>query len=268
MNKRYRKKNNSNNKNYNNNQNNYKGKNNFSNSPPNPTLIEDQPFVQSMNNPNHLDKFRYTIFYIADKLLFKLEVSRNNLPERRYVFDYRNYLDAQFFPDIRLVIIEKNDRIIIDENLNPVLVESEKKIKEDFKKRSTTFNMVTFPRFLTELEIILNELRSPGLFKYDDNDQLILNELNAKKYIHYIRSSFDDIIIEPWVVQDNNKVLNEGIKLTLIDDLKKEHIAYLTYDEFYAMYWNLSKIDIHDMTMNIYFKLYFKPVKNDNKFRR
>ena len=217
----------------------------------------------SLGNPNRLDRIRYTIFYLPDKLLLKLEIPRGISPEKRFIFDYKNYLDAQIFIDIRLLILHKEKS-----ELNPVLVESEKKIKEDFKKRSTTFNMITFPRFINELDMLLVELRSPDLFKYDDNDKLILNGNNWKKYIHDIRSSFDRILINPYVVEGNDKILCEGVRLTLIDDLGKHHNVDLTYNELYALCWTLKNTDINTMALNIYLRLYFRPVKTDNFNRR
>jgi len=217
----------------------------------------------SLGNPNRLDRVRYTIFYLPDKLLFKLEIPRGLSPEKRFIFDYKNYLDTQIFIDIRLMILNK-EKI----ELNPVLIESEKKIKEDFRKRSTTFNMITFARFLNEIDMLSIELRSPELFTYDDNDKLILNGNNWKKYIHDVKSSFDRIIMAPHVVENKDKIPCEGVKITLIDDLNKHHNVELTYDEFYALNWTLKNTDINTMALNIYLRMYFRPVKTDNFNRR
>jgi len=216
--------------------------------------------ITSIGNPNYLDKIRYLIFQIPDKIIFKLEVQRGNDPERRFTFDYKNYLDTQIFPDIRMIIIEKkkNDN-------NSILVESEKKIKEDFKKRSTIFSTFNFPKLLMELEMILNELRAPGMFKYNTDDVLTINDEMSKRCTHIIWSSFDKIIISPDVVENNEGIKYEGVKLVLYDDIGGQHICKLTYEELFSLHWNLKQIDITGMALDIYLRMIFKPVNNNHR---
>ena len=211
--------------------------------------------ITSIGNPNYLDKIRYMIFQIPDKIIFKLEIQRGILPERRFTYDYKNYLDIQMFPDIRMIIVEK---IKIDDN--------EKKIKEDFKKKSTLFSTFNFPKFLMEIELILIELKMPGLFKYD-NDVLTINEEMSKRCTHIIWSSFDKITISPDIVETNTGINCEGIKLALYDNLGISHICKLTYDELYALHWNLKQIDINGMTLDIYLRIIFKLINNKENRR-
>jgi len=217
-----------------------------------------------MGNPNHLDKIRYTLFYLPDKMLVKLEIPRGQNFEKRFLYDYKNYLDTQFYPDIRIIILEKKE----NKDINPVLIESEKKIKEDNKKRSTTFNLLTFPHFLNALDMLLLEIKSPDLFHFDENGKISLDENNSKKYIHMVESSFDDVILSPHVATNNDDEPCEGILVSLIDSNGGNHDAILSYDELYSLVWVLKHSDINSMTLDIYLRLYFRPVDTKNKYRR
>lgn len=118
--------------------------------------------------------------------------------------------------------------------------------------RTVTLNRYYLFRFLQGLKrLIMNFQNYKNLFYYQNNELMVNNTVADSIMISIPTASSKTILMKPCVVPDEESSLNRVYEGCVFYINNMENFAYLTYTEMEYLYYELSKIDMSALSMQL-----------------
>lgn len=118
--------------------------------------------------------------------------------------------------------------------------------------QSVTLNRYYLFRFLQGLRRLINDFQTrKNLFYYQNNELIVNNQIADSVTITIPTASGKTIMMKPCVVPDEESSLNKVYEGCIFYINSMDNFAYLTYTEMEYLYFELTKIDMTSLSMQL-----------------